>query len=105
MKLVCIKHQVKIRERHWRKYGIKMGGKPFLYQDYVSMHEKADGKCEICGRILVTKSGEDNTASVDHNHQTGEVRGLLCQSCNFMIAHSRDCVETLVSGSEYLKNR
>jgi predicted transcriptional regulator len=41
--------------------------------------ELQKGKCEICKRDM----GE--TYTVDHNHITGEVRGLLCNRCNFQV--------------------
>lgn len=41
----------------------------------------------------------DNKLSVDHNHNTGEVRGLKCQSCNIVEGHI-----TNNGGFEYLKS-
>lgn len=39
---------------------------------------------------------------VDHDHETGKVRGLLCNSCNVMLGHSKDDVAILQKGIEYL---
>lgn len=41
--------------------------------------ELQKGKCEIC------KEDMGETYTVDHNHTTGEVRGLLCNRCNFQV--------------------
>jgi hypothetical protein len=52
---------------------------------YNEMMEEQGGCCAICGRGDTTKTDRwDGTASlqVDHCHQTGLVRGLLCSNCN-----------------------
>lgn len=50
-----------------RKYGISP-------EDYDRMVVEQDGRCLICG--------EEKVLVVDHDHTTGEVRELLCFSCN-----------------------
>ena len=40
--------------------------------------------------------------SVDHDHQTGKVRGLLCGRCNLLLGHSKDDVTLLQKGIDYL---
>lgn len=47
-------------------------------EEYDKMLKEQKGVCAICGKI--NKSG--NRLSVDHNHLTGRVRGLLCTTCN-----------------------
>lgn len=37
------------------------------------------GKCAICGTL---NPGGRGQFAVDHNHATGQIRGMLCQSCN-----------------------
>jgi len=44
--------------------------------DWHRMLKEQDGKCLICG------SKEDEKLHVDHCHETGKVRGLLCKTCN-----------------------
>ena len=53
------------------------------------------GVCAICG--------EPNPTCIDHNHKTGEVRGLLCQDCNFAIGVMRDDPDRLRSAANYLE--
>lgn len=60
-----------------RKYGVTP-------EWYDAQLEKQEGKCAICSRTEVDKKGRK--LAVDHNHETGQVRGLLCARCNFSIA-------------------
>src|SRR5271166_6166626 len=61
------------RERHLiRKYGVTQ-------PDYDVMFAAQNGCCAICRR------SQDRAFDIDHDHQTGEVRGLLCTNCNRMI--------------------
>ena len=48
--------------------------------DFEAMNESCGGKCQICGKSEPNRRCE--RLSVDHDHQTGQVRGLLCSSCN-----------------------
>jgi hypothetical protein len=41
---------------------------------------------------------------VDHCHQTGKVRGLLCRDCNLSIGHMKDSVERLKAAIKYLES-
>ena len=47
--------------------------------DYGRLHAPQGGRCAICQRA----TGKPRRLAVDHNHQTGQVRGLLCSPCNF----------------------
>ena len=49
-------------------------------EHYRVMLKKQDGKCFICQTS--EPGGENLHFCVDHNHKTGEVRKLLCNSCN-----------------------
>jgi len=57
-------------------------------------------QCAICG------STKPNHASgqfvVDHCHEFGQVRGILCGSCNIMLGHAKDDVNTLFAAAMYL---
>jgi Recombination endonuclease VII len=55
----------KIRERAQRRQG------------YPELFEAQGGVCAICG-----KPPGERALHVDHDHETGQVRGLLCYSCN-----------------------
>jgi hypothetical protein len=45
----------------------------------------------------------DDVLCVDHNHDTGEVRAILCKPCNTMLGMAKDSVDRLQAGIDYLK--
>jgi hypothetical protein len=54
---------------------------------YESMLRGQRGLCYICHRDPRTFYGKKrHNLCVDHDHYTGEIRGLLCQNCNSMIS-------------------
>lgn len=68
--------------------------------DYGRLYEMQGGLCAICRRA----NGRTRRLSVDHDHATGAVRGLLCRPCNTMLGHGRDSVEFFERAVEYLNN-
>lgn len=62
--------------------------------------EAQDGKCALCS-LAFSQIGRRNLC-VDHDHQTGEVRGLLCRLCNRSIAQLGDNAEGLRRALAYL---
>lgn len=59
---------------------------------YLAMYDSQDGKCKICDVSLVHRKtkGSTNFACVDHDHETGKVRGLLCPGCNTKLSGIED---------------
>ena len=70
------------------KYGITIA-------DYEAMAACQGGKCAICGV-------NEQKLVVDHNHQTGEIRALLCHLCNTLIGCARENIAILVAATAYL---
>lgn len=93
-------HRRRKRNEYLRwKYGITLG-------DLEEMFYAQDGQCPICGQeILLETTNRGNDHVVDHDHATGEVRGLLCRTCNGALGGFRDSVERLQRAIEYLTNR
>ena len=60
------------------------------------MNEKSHN-CAICGVYI-----DDKKMVIDHDHITGEVRGILCGSCNSMIGFAYDNPDTLQNAISYL---
>lgn len=67
--------------------------------DYWAIWDSQEGGCAICKKPFAGITD----GHVDHDHTTGEVRGLLCPSCNKMLGLARDQPEVLISGAEYLQ--
>jgi hypothetical protein len=79
-----------------RKYGIGLN-------DYVQMAIERGNKCEICGQPETqTRGGKEKLLSVDHDHATGKVRGLLCSECNQAIGKFKDSTAILAAAIRYL---
>lgn len=75
------------------KYGLST-------EDYEALLVAQDGKCAICRDECET----GRRLCVDHDHETGRVRGLLCVRCNALIGYARDDVRTLAAAAIYLRD-
>jgi hypothetical protein len=84
--------QLADREYHLRrKYGI-------TNERYIEMLEAQSGVCAICNK----PRPEDRTLHVDHDHETGVVRGLLCFRCNQALGSFREEYELFQRAADYL---
>lgn len=73
-------------------------------EKYDAMHRAQNGCCAICGGPEVaTHKGRLKMLHVDHNHDTGRVRELLCFRCNAMIGSALENPEILRSAISYLE--
>jgi len=89
------KDKITMRKYHLKnKYNITL-------EDYNSLFVKQNGCCLICGKH---QSELKYKLAVDHNHKTGEVRGLLCNHCNAGLGNFNDDKKLLLKASEYLEN-
>lgn len=70
--------------------------------DYDKMLEKQGGRCKICSTDTPRGQSTAGRFYVDHNHETGEVRGLLCNDCNTGIGLLKDSPLILSKAIEYL---
>lgn len=64
-------------------------------EEYLKMIKDSNGKCAIC-KLKVKE------LTVDHNHRTGKVRGVLCHKCNSAIGLFMENVKNLKSAIKYL---
>lgn len=65
------------------------------YADYLTMSEEQNGQCAICGVTV-------DPLHVDHCHETGVVRGLLCGPCNTSLGGFKDDPSILQRAIAYL---
>lgn len=92
------KNRIKLNQRkYWarKKFGL-------TYEQLRDIESKNNGRCWICN-----KTEEENGIglALDHNHVTGEVRGLLCRMCNIGLGAFKDNVELLERAKSYLTVR
>ena len=72
-------------------------------QDYENLFTKQKGCCAICNTDNPSaKSKKHKYFSVDHCHQTGKIRGLLCATCNSASGLLGDCPLIIAKASSYL---
>jgi len=86
----------KLAIREWilkKKYNISL-------LEYEVLLNKQNGCCAICGKHQTQFT---ISLSVDHNHITGKIRGLLCHKCNRGIGLFDDSPETMERASFYLR--
>lgn len=93
-------HRTHVRERRNVMFRHKFGDS-FDMDEYERLLEKQKGVCAICGKNR--NNGRQSILCVDHDHATGEVRGLLCQFCNRGLGFLGDDLEGLKKAIRYLK--
>lgn len=86
----------KYKARHYelsmqKKYGVGLEEKERMYLEQ-------DSRCAICGNDLPGIL----QAHLDHNHENGAVRGLLCRACNHLIGNAKEDKAILINAINYL---
>jgi Recombination endonuclease VII len=85
-------NQVLVKRNNLRhKYGMTLS-------DYDNLLRIQGGLCAICGR-----PDERRCLHVDHDHDTGVIRGLLCEHCNAGLGRFKDNSVLLERAAEYIK--
>lgn len=82
----------KERRRRLRKYGL-------TDEQYAEMLDQQDGRCAICRTDDYGIKGPQ----IDHCHDTGQVRGLLCNRCNLGIGQLGDDPERMEAAARYVR--
>lgn len=66
--------------------------------EYQELYDSQGGRCAICNQLPT-----GGRLCVDHNHDSGDVRGLLCDNCNKAIGLFQDSPEVIISAVEYIQ--
>ena len=78
-----------------RRYQLKKYG--MTIESWDAMFAAQDGRCALC------RSNEPGRHwTVDHDHTSGAVRGILCWHCNVGLGHFRDDAATLIAAADYV---
>lgn len=89
------KKKADAKRRHDLAVAAKYGGEPGDYDIILAFQ---DGVCFICRRA----KGIARRLAMDHDHKTGERRGLLCSPCNRMLGHAHDNPAMFYRAAHYL---
>lgn len=80
----------------WKNYGLTP-------EDFALLIRSQGGVCAICNGELSEARNARNQACVDHSHDTGQVRGVLCKLCNAGLGAFQDMPERLEAAAAYLR--
>jgi len=83
-----------VKDKYYlRNYGVG-------YRTYLTMLDSNNGGCWVCNK---SRADGDINLAVDHDHNTGKVRGLLCADCNIGIGKLGDTTKGVRKALEYLE--
>ncbi len=96
-------------DKEYRRRMIEYGRRRRLFiryeitvEDYDSMFDQQGGICAICKEPPSKSNTRWGLLQVDHCHETGDVRGLLCGPCNMGLGSFHDKPERLAAAKAYL---
>jgi len=89
----CARTAKSLREAY-RRYGIEM-------QEYRRLLLKQNSVCAICRKPERTE--RNNLLTIDHDHVSGHVRGLLCSHCNRAIGLLQDEPKIIAAAAAYVQ--
>ena len=69
-------------------------------EEYWIQFDKQEGKCLGCETV---QSKLEHRLCIDHDHNTGRFRGLLCRECNLVLGNSKDSIQVLKNLIQYLE--
>ncbi len=91
--------------KNWKKYresgrrGQLMRRTGWTIEEYDEAFKEQNGLCAICGKVEMI----NRRLAADHNHETGEIRELLCHRCNTVLGRVYEDIELLQKLIKYVK--
>lgn len=82
------------RKQTLNQYGISPA-------EYAALLHEQMGVCAVCKEL----NADGKSLCVDHDHETGQIRGLLCKPCNLALGNANDSPERLEALAVYLRSR
>lgn len=83
---------------HRYRLSSRVGKYGLTVEDFEGMRWAQDNRCAICA-----EPAGDAELCIDHDHETGLVRGLLCHYCNRGIGQFREALHLVEAAAEYLR--
>lgn len=102
---IKLKHDISLRE--YRQQYLKEFKRPYILKNkygitlnqWNELRQKQNYECAICG---IHENDNKKSLAIDHNHETGEIRGLLCTTCNTGIGLLKDDIKLVEKALKYL---
>ncbi len=97
-------------EADWDKPNVRrrkklLDGYGLTADEYNRLLAKQKGRCAVCGGSSnSSRASSDLSFCVDHDHITGQVRGLLCGSCNRAIGMLKDDPAIIEAAAQYVRS-
>lgn len=96
---IVISHKVRNKDDSERRWQTIRGMYQVNRDEWNVQFERQQGCCAICGR---SQKDLGYCLQVDHNHHTGNFRGLLCRNCNIGLGQFHDSPELIEKALRYL---
>jgi hypothetical protein len=89
-KLYIQNNQDKFKGYQLKRYGLTV-------EEYNKILTNQNNQCAICKKSFI------KTPHIDHDHQTGKVREILCITCNSILGYANDDIQILINCINYIK--
>lgn len=93
-------YSLRARRQHLaEKYGVSL-------EFYDARYAELDGRCASCGLLEIStdpRNGKVRNLAVDHNHETGEIRDLICNACNTSLGLLKEDPERMEALAAYIR--
>lgn len=69
-------------------------------EQFEALWNDAEGRCPLCGKLFGIT--QNRRAVIDHDHESGHIRGLLCGACNYALGSRPE--DWFLHANEYLRH-